>query len=450
MSPTALTPMKKRVLGAAAVVLVLAAAWGWWLRRDATTAGALRASGTIETTEVDASFKIPGRVVAREVNEGDRVAAAAVVARLESRELEADVERLAATLEATETRLPQLRTEIALRDELTRRRIAEAAAALAAREARLAELRAGSRPQDIAEARAVLAAREARLAELRSGSRQPEVQRAEAEVREARAVMDNADSELRRAETLYRQELIAAQARDAARTAHDVAAERYRNALERLALVKEGPRVEEIRRAEAEMRQAEAVLARVLEGPRAEEIRRAEAEMRQAEAALRQAEAGELEVTLKRQEIATLQAQIARDRAALSAARTQLGYTVLLSPQAGVVLRKHVEPGEMIAAATPVVTIADLLDIWLKIYIPEPHLGRIALGQDAIITTDSYPGKRYRGRVTFIASDAEFTPKTVQTQEERVKLVFAVKVAVENPDQELKPGMPADATLRLR
>ena len=140
---------------------------------------------------------------------------------------------------------------------------------------------------------------------------------------------------------------------------------------------------------------------------------------------------------------------MARDRAALTVARTQFGYTVLESPQAGVVLRKHVEPGEMIAAGTPVVTIADLRNIWLKIYIPEPQLGRMKLGQTAEITTDSYPGKVYRGTVIFINSEAEFTPKNVQTQEERVKLVFAVKVAVDNPDQELKAGMPADARIQL-
>ncbi len=171
--------------------------------------------------------------------------------------------------------------------------------------------------------------------------------------------------------------------------------------------------------------------------------------MRQAEAALRLAEAGELDVTLKRQEVATLQANIARDRAALAGAQAQLSYTVLLTPQAGIVLRKHVEPGEMIAAGTPVVTIADLRDIWLKIYIPEPQLGRIKLGQTAETTTDSYPGKTYRGTVTFISSEAEFTPKNVQTQEERVKLVFAAKITVDNPNQELKPGMPADTTVRL-
>ncbi len=387
---------RKRIALVALVGLTVLAGTSarWWTR---SPDGVLPASGTIEATEVAASFKIPGRVVERPVDEGDRVARGDLIGRLESRELEADVEKLQASLQTSETRIPQLRTEIALQEELTGARIADAKATLAAREAKLAELRNGSRPQDL--------------------------QKALAEVREAKAVMDNSEVDARRMDLLFREGYIAEQARDVASTASRVAAERHRNAAERLDLVKEGPRQEEILRAEAEVQQAKAglLLART----------------------------GELEATRKRQELATLQATIAHDRAALTASEAQFGYTVLRSPLAGVILRKHVEPGEMIAAGTPVVTIADLQNIWLKIYIPEPELGRIKLGQVAEVTTDSYRGKVYRGRVTYISSEAEFTPKNVQTQEERVKLVFAVKISVNNPDQELKPGMPADARLRL-
>lgn len=379
---------------AAVLVVTGTLGWRWWSRGPENV---LLASGTIEATEVAVSFKIPGRVIERPVDEGDRLKPGDLVGRLESRELEAEVDRLRASLQATETRLPQLKTEIAWLEELTRGRIADAQATLAAREEKLAELKNGSRPQDL--------------------------QRAWAEVREAKAVMENARADFRRMDFLFHEGGIAEQSRDAARTSYDVAVERHKNALERLDLVKEGPRQEEIRRAEAEVRQAEAGLLL--------------------------AQTGELEILRKRQELATLQATIARDRAALAAAETQLGYTVLRSPGAGVVLRKHVEPGEMIAAGTPAVTTADLNNIWLKIYIPEPQLGRIKLGQTAEITTDSNRGKLYKGRVTFINSEAEFTPKNVQTQEEWVKLVFAVKIAVDNPNQELKPGMPTDARILL-
>ena len=388
---------RKRILGVAVAAVLIGSGTLAWRGWDRGPKDALLASGTIEATQVDVSFKIPGRVIERPVDEGDRLEAGRLVGRLESRELEADVDRLRASLQATETRLPQLKTEIALQVELTRARIADAQATLAAREERLAEMKSGSRPQD--------------------------VQKAWAEVREAHAVMENAQVDFRRMDGLFREGGVAEQVRDSARTNYTVTVERHRNALERLDLVKEGPRQEEIRRAEAEVRQAEAGLLL--------------------------AQTGELDVLRKRQELSTLQATIARDRAALAAAEAQMSYTILKSPQAGIVLRKHVEPGEMIAAGTPAVTVADLGSIWLKIYIPEPQLGRITLGQAAEITTDSYRGKVYRGKVTFINSEAEFTPKNVQTQEERVKLVFAAKIAVENPSQELKPGMPADAKVRL-
>ncbi len=390
---------RRRRLALAAVIVVVAAAFVavgvGVLRRPRNDT--LRASGTIETVEVRVSFKVGGRVIERPVDEGDHVEPGTLVARLESLDLAADADRLRNALRATETQVPQLRTEIQLQEELTHARIAETQAALVAKEAQLAELRAGARPQ--------------------------ELQMAEADVREAKATLDNAEADFRRSEALYARELIAAQQLDAARMAARVAAERYRAAVERRDLTREGPRREQIERAAADVRQARATVLT--------------------------AKTGEIEVLHKRQQLATLEANVARDRAALAAAEAQLGYTVLRSPQAGVVLRKHVEPGEIIAAGTPAVTIADLRDVWLKIYVPEPQLGRVKLGQRAEITTDSYRGTVYPGRVTFINSEAEFTPKNVQTQEERVKLVFAVKITVENPRQELKPGMPADATIRL-
>ena len=112
-------------------------------------------------------------------------------------------------------------------------------------------------------------------------------------------------------------------------------------------------------------------------------------------------------------------------------------------------LSKNIEPGEYVAPGTPVVTVADIENIWLRAYVDERDLGKrnVALGTQAEITTDAYPGKVYKGRVSFISSEQEFTPKTVQTNRERVKFVYRIKIDVKNPDRELKPGMPADARL---
>jgi HlyD family secretion protein len=383
----------KAIVAIAAVLLVAAAGGFAWRRWNSAPTGFIAASGTIEATEVRVSFKVSGRVVERPVDEGARVAPNQLIARLESLDLEAEAQRLRSALRATQTQVPLLQTEIRLQEELTRNRIAEVQAAVAAREEALKELRAGSRSQ--------------------------ELQMAAAEVRQTEVQRNNAEAELRRMRILHARELIAAAALEAAQMAYDVAVERHRSAVERYDLVKEGPRVEEVRRAEAEVRVAKALLL--------------------------QAQTGELEVVRKRQQLATSEANIARDQAALAVAEAQLGYTILRSPQAGVVLRKHVEPGEIIAAGTPAVTLADLRNIWLRIYIPETALGRVKLGQAAEIRTDTYPGKVYRGTVTYVSSEAEFTPKTIHTPEERVKLVFAVKISVDNLAQELKPGMPADA-----
>ena len=111
------------------------------------------------------------------------------------------------------------------------------------------------------------------------------------------------------------------------------------------------------------------------------------------------------------------------------------------------ILVRQAELGEVVAPGTPVVTLADLDDVWLRAYISETDLGRVTWGQPVTLRTDTYPGKTYRGRVSFISSQAEFTPKSVQTEKERVTLVYRIKIDLENPKHELKPGMPADAVI---
>jgi len=119
------------------------------------------------------------------------------------------------------------------------------------------------------------------------------------------------------------------------------------------------------------------------------------------------------------------------------------------APITGVVTVKVAESGELVTPGMPIITIADLDHVWLRIYVPEVDLGKVKIGQEAEVQSDTYPDKVYRGRVVEIAQKPEFTPKNIQTKEQRVKLVFGVKIAVENPNQELKPGMPADATILI-
>ena len=133
---------------------------------------------------------------------------------------------------------------------------------------------------------------------------------------------------------------------------------------------------------------------------------------------------------------------------AVKLAQIVLGYTTLTSPFDGVVLVRQAELGEAVAPGTPVVTLADLDHVWLRAYINEPDIGKVRHGQEAVVTTDTYPGKKYSGRISFIAETAEFTPKSVETHAERVTLVYRIRIDIDNPTHELVPGMPADAQLQ--
>jgi HlyD family secretion protein len=139
--------------------------------------------------------------------------------------------------------------------------------------------------------------------------------------------------------------------------------------------------------------------------------------------------------------------QLRLSRASLTTAEVRFKDAIIYAPLNGVVIRKNVEEGETVGAGTSVFTIGDLENPWIKVYVKEDKLGLVKLGQKAEIRVDTYPMKSYEGTVTYISSEAEFTPKNIQTQEERVKLVFGVKVSVKNQNDELKPGMPADVKI---
>jgi HlyD family secretion protein len=326
--------MKKRIVALVALVAAATIVY-YFVHRSNRGKDGIRISGNIEVTAVEVSFKIPGRVSERMVDEGAMVKAGQVIARLESEELV---------------------HEVALRQ-----------ADLQAMRAALDELLAGSRKEEIAQAEAILDATEA----------------------EAKRSADD----FKRQEALFRREVIPKQKFDAARASYDTSCAQVHQAKEALALVREGPRREQIDQARARLSEAEVALA---------------------------------------------------------LAKTRLGYAILLSPVSGLVMEKNIEPGEQVAAGTPVVTVGELDTVWVRAYINETELGKVRVGQKARVTTDTWPGKVYYGTLTFISSEAEFTPKNVQTQKERVKLVYRVKVTIPNPNMELKPGMPADAEIQAQ
>ncbi|OGV62837.1 MAG: hypothetical protein A2283_02725 [Lentisphaerae bacterium RIFOXYA12_FULL_48_11] len=142
------------------------------------------------------------------------------------------------------------------------------------------------------------------------------------------------------------------------------------------------------------------------------------------------------------------EARLEQIKQALILAEIRLGYTRLTAPFQGLVLSDHIETGEYVVPGTPVVTVGNIENVWMRGYINESDLGHVKVGQTAKISTDSYPGKTYDGKVSFISPEAEFTPKNVQTAKERTKLVYRIKIDIPNLQMELKPGMPADALIQ--
>jgi HlyD family secretion protein len=230
-----------------------------------------------------------------------------------------------------------------------------------------------------------------------------------------------------------------------------------------LALLLAGTRHQEVKAAEQTMIDAQADLGQKrIDNERAKNLFAKDEvsaqERDQAATALKRAEAiykvaqqrhNEAVEGSRKEEIAIARANVNQASANLGLSQVNLSYTVLRAPSAGVITVRQAELGEVVSPGSPVVTLSDLNHIWLRAYIEETDLGRIYWGQDATVTTDTYPGKQYHGRISFISSTAEFTPKSVQTTKERVTLVYRIKIDIDNYNHELKPGMPADARIDL-
>lgn len=230
----------------------------------------------------------------------------------------------------------------------------------------------------------------------------------------------------------------------------------------RLAEAKAGPRPEQVRQAQEQARQAAAALAgaqrnydaiAALYQQGAASRAQFDAAATQLESARAQAAAAQAQADLVRQgataeQIRQLEAAVAQARAALDLARLNLSRATVRAPVTGVVVRRLVEPGALLAPGATVAVIANLDDLYLKVYVPESQLHRVRLGQPVAVRVDAFPGRTFRAEVVHIADQAEFTPRNVQTKEERATTVYAVKLQLrEGLGGELKPGMPADVTL---
>lgn len=341
-------------------------------------------SGTIETREIRVGSKLGGRVTDVLALEGQQTQIGQTIVRFDIAEVEA-------------------------------RRL-QAEARIAQQQARLERLEHGARPQEKAQASAATETARANMEAIRTWPRPEEIEQTRAAVAAAEADLNNAGVSFERSRKLYSTDDTSRQEFDAAKFRLDNARARRDAEKKRLDLLLNGSRKEDIRAAEERFRQAQEAERLVIAGPRAEEI-------------------------------ADARAQLAEAKARLEEIKVQVAEGEVKSPANAVVEVLPVRPGDLV---TPNQTIARLLEqdqIYIRVYVPEPQLGLIKVGQKAKIKVDTFTDRAFDGVIEQINSQGEFTPRNVQSRSERNHLVFGVKVRIDNREGALKPGMAADVTL---
>ena len=374
---------KTLFIGGLALALIAAAAIWKYMSGRAAT-DRIVLSGTIEADEIHVGSKVGGRIAAVPVKEGQEVKAGDALIRFEVYDLEA--------------------------------RKADAVAAIAQADSAYQKALNGSRPEEIAQAKAQAEAAWMSLEMARNGPRNQEIEAARADLKAADADYEVAKSTLARVERLVREGVQSRQEYDNAKAAFDRASGQRESARQKLNLLLAGTRTEEIQRAEREYRQASANLQLVQHGTRKEDI-------------------------------AAAKAQLERMRAALQQIETQLTELEVKAPADAFIEVLRVRPGDLINPSSPVATLVELNRLWVRVYVPEPELGNVQLGKEVSVAVDTFKGESFKGAIEEISSRGEFTPRNVQTRDERQHQVFAVRVRLDNSSHRLRAGMAADVSI---
>jgi HlyD family secretion protein len=349
--------------------------------------GAIVISGVIEADDIHVGSKIGGRVLKVVAREGQTVKGGEPLVLLEPNEMDAS--------------------------------LAQAQAELRQAQAKYALMTAGSRQEEIEQSEAAVKLAQAELDQLISGPRQQEIDQTAAEWQAAKSQAVNAQKFLQRMEGLVKRELVARQEYDDAVAKADEAEQKMKAARERYDLLLAGTRKEEVERGRQRLAEADAKRRQILSGFRKEEIAQAKSAMEAA-------------------------------RARVDLMRTQLEETVIKAPVDALVETLDLEPGDMVGAGKPVATLLRTGSLWVRAYLPEARLGFVQPGLKVAVRVDSFPGKSFAGVVRRVHRQGEFTPRNVQTQEERALQVFQTEVVLDDPDHVLRPGMSADVTIEMR
>lgn len=353
----------------------------WWLYHQQSQPAAFVVSGFVEADDIRVGSRVGGRVEGVRVGEGQRVHPGDTLFTLDPFDWQ--------------------------------ERLLEAKAQLAAVASEHARLAAGNRQEETAQARAKRDRAAATLEKLIAGPRVREIEIARERGKMAQADLELAESEFERVKNL-REEA------SAAKVEYDKA-------------------VRELKRSQAESAAAGQELALLEEGTRKEELAEARATLAEAEAGLRLSEQG-----FRTEDVAKAAAQVEAARAQVAAIETQMKELTVVAPCDCVVESIRLRPGDLVAPNAPAVTLLDGSRLWVRTYVPEFRLGEIRLGQHVPVRVDGFPQRRFRGRVSFLATEGEFTPRNIQTPEERSKQVFRAKVTLEDGLDILRVGMGAD------
>lgn len=377
--------MKKYVGLISGAALFALVLWFLW-PRTATNPGILEASGRVEGDQVAVGAKVGGRIIRLPIQEGQTLPAGEVIAELSSEQAKAQLEQAEHDVHAAREEVGQAHSRIAVLEQEIKTR--ETAVQLAEKESR------------------------ARIGEAESA-----VEAARARLPRAQAERQRTERDFDRSRQLLAKGLIANQEADHARAAFQSAKAEEDVAKKQIAQAEESLKLARTTTLAVELRKRE--------------LAQAKERLREAGAAFEAAKA----------RVQTLEARVAQALADVKDMR-------VLAPFNGTVLQKLVQEGQVVAQGSPLVTFVDMSKLYVKVYIPEMEIAKVRLGNPARVYVDAFPKKYFEAAVSEVSQQAEFTPRDIHMKDERVKLVFAVKLALKNPQGFLKPGMPADAKIK--
>ena len=354
-------------------------------------------SGVIEYKKIGLSFKNPGKIEQMNIDEGFSVKKGDIIARLDTSDLEIQKKKAENALLYAESLKPQIEAMI--------------------------EFQKANHKSQLMLAEANISAAQARLDEALAGNREQQIEQANAALNKASIELEKLSKDYKRYTELSKSGSVTTQSLDTVKSQLLAAEQLKRSAEEQYNLIKEGARRETIAIMKAGVEQAKA------------QLKGAEALAFQARKAECDLESLKREIEVKKSDVDLIS--------------NKLSDSILSAPEDGIIIEKISETSEVVGTASSVAILANLKDVWVRGYIPEEDMGKIKIGHKAQIISDSYPDKTYNGYVSYISPEAEFTPKNVQTKRERVKLVYRVKINVDNSSQELKLGMPVDVKIIL-